>query len=363
MHKPGDAASPDGGPEMATGHPAVWSPGRRVVTSALMVTVLLLALFAVLTGVQTRTLTHVAGRSARQSDLYQRVRYWVGAEESLERKYRLEPSASILAQHAKAAGNVRMVLRAARDNSGPDEQERIDTLLQAHAEYVRAVNSALFPAVRTHDTVHVNSIDRTVSDPAFTRLEQQVDAEARAHRRASSAQLARLTRLQDTLAMLAPLVFLGGLGVLLSLWRVLQRHQRHADSANEATMARLRAEAITDPLTALGNHRAFQEGLGAALRLGALDHTPQTVARLDVDEFKVINDRGGHLHGGRAGFGRALISVLAQALAQPQLAALVAQGNIGIIESHHQQGHFFTVYAGAEGELGRGRERLGRQLL
>ncbi|GHF39993.1 diguanylate cyclase (GGDEF)-like protein [Deinococcus metalli] len=307
MQMPGGAASLDGGPE-TTHHPAVWSPGRRAVTAALMVTVLLLALFAVLSGVQTRTLTHAAGRSARQSDLYQKVRYWVGAEESLERKYRLEPSAAILAQHAKAADNVRMVLSAARNNSGPDEQARINALLSLHAEYVTTVNTALFPAVRTHDTAHVNNIDRIVSDPAFTRLEQRVDAEARVHRRASSAQFARLTRLQDTLAVLAPLVFLGGVGALLSLWRVLQRHQRLTDAANEATMTRLRAEAITDPLTALGNHRAFQEGLGAALRLGALDHTPLTVARLDVDEFKVINDRGGHLHGDRvlASVGRVL---------------------------------------------------------
>uniref|UniRef100_UPI002869B9A5 bifunctional diguanylate cyclase/phosphodiesterase n=1 Tax=Deinococcus sp. TaxID=47478 RepID=UPI002869B9A5 len=88
-----------------------------------------------------------------------------------------------------------------------------------------------------------------------------------------------------------------GMAILVFLWRIMQRHQRRLDDANETIMNRLRAEAITDPLTSLGNHRSFQEGLGAAIRLGMRDDTPLTLARLDLDEFKVINERGGHLHG------------------------------------------------------------------
>lgn len=264
---------------------------------ALLLTFLAMALFAVLTVLQTRFLTHDATRNVRQSDLYQKVRYWVGTEKSLERRYRLQPSAATEAQHAKAASNVMMVLQAAHDNSIHAEQVRLVALMELHEQYMTAVRSSLFPAVRTRDQQHVSNIDRVIVLPVFAQLEQRVDAEARAHRQQSSAQLARLNRLLDTLALLAPGVFLIGLGILMFLWRVLLNKQRVLDDAHEATLTRLRAESITDALTRLGNHRAFQEGLGAALRLGALDGTPLTLARLDLDEFKVINDRGGHLHG------------------------------------------------------------------
>ncbi|THF87674.1 EAL domain-containing protein [Deinococcus sp. KSM4-11] len=295
--EPGTAVPPQRGSAVDAALPSPQTKGRRVIPVALAVTFLAMALFAVLTALQSSTLTHAVSRSVRQSDLYQKARYWVGTEESLERKYRLEPGPDILAQHAKAGRTVLMVIRAAVTNSSPDERQGLDRLVSLHGQYVNAVHSALFPAVRTHDAVHVNNIDRIMVDPVFTQLETQLDAAARTHRVASRAQLARLIRLQDTLALLAPLVFLAGMGILVLLWRLMQRHQQRLDYATETTMNRLRAEAITDPLTALGNHRSFQEGLGAAIRLGALDGTALTLARLDLDEFKSINDRGGHLHG------------------------------------------------------------------
>lgn len=290
-------------PSLPCGHPVGWTrdgrwtQGRTTVIAALMLTFLVLALFAVLAVVQTRFLTHDATRTVRQSDLYQKVRYWVGTEKSLERRYRLQPSAATEAQHAKAASNVTMVLRAAHDNSAPAEQTRVTALMELHEQYMTAIRSSLFPAVRTRDQQHVSNIDRVMVLPVFAQLEQRIDAEARAHRQQASAQLAHLNRLLDTLAVLAPVVFVAGLGILVVLWRVLLRKQRVLDDAHETALNRLRAESITDPLTRLGNHRAFQEGLGAALRLGALDGTPLTLARLDLDEFKVVNDRGGHLHG------------------------------------------------------------------
>lgn len=53
--------------------------------------------------------------------------------------------------------------------------------------------------------------------------------------------------------------------------------------------------AKTDPLTGLGNHRAFHERLHEVLR--ELDGTALSLALLDVDGFKRVNDQLGH-HGG-----------------------------------------------------------------
>ena len=61
--------------------------------------------------------------------------------------------------------------------------------------------------------------------------------------------------------------------------------------------ARLAVEALTDPLTGLSNQRALQQRLAAELA-GAERHGRMlSVAMLDVDHFKEINDTGGHAVG------------------------------------------------------------------
>ena len=60
------------------------------------------------------------------------------------------------------------------------------------------------------------------------------------------------------------------------------------------------ADALADPLTGLGNHRAFQEELDrqvdAAQRYGA----PVSLVLIDLDDFKAINDTKGHAFGDEA---------------------------------------------------------------
>jgi diguanylate cyclase (GGDEF)-like protein len=58
--------------------------------------------------------------------------------------------------------------------------------------------------------------------------------------------------------------------------------------------AQLKAQARTDPLTGLANHRMLHERLAAETTRAARHGTPLSVAVLDVDHFKTINDTGGH---------------------------------------------------------------------
>ncbi len=66
------------------------------------------------------------------------------------------------------------------------------------------------------------------------------------------------------------------------------------------------AEALQDPLTALGNHRAFQEELDRQVEHAQRYGVPVALVLLDLDEFKAINDQSGHAQGDRtlADFGR-----------------------------------------------------------
>ncbi|HEY0344397.1 MAG TPA: diguanylate cyclase [Solirubrobacteraceae bacterium] len=63
--------------------------------------------------------------------------------------------------------------------------------------------------------------------------------------------------------------------------------------------ARLEALALTDGLTGALNHSAFRERLAAEIELAFRHGTPLSLALIDIDEFKVINDTFGHQVGDR----------------------------------------------------------------
>ena len=60
---------------------------------------------------------------------------------------------------------------------------------------------------------------------------------------------------------------------------------------------RARLDALRDPLTALGNHRAFQEELEGAVAEARSAGTGFALLYLDVDDLKGANDAGGHAAG------------------------------------------------------------------
>ncbi len=77
-----------------------------------------------------------------------------------------------------------------------------------------------------------------------------------------------------------------------------------------------------DPLTGLPNHRAFEETATAALERQRRNRQPMTLAFIDLDNFKEVNDHHGHKVGDR------LLEVLAQTLRQ-STRATDALGRLG----------------------------------
>jgi diguanylate cyclase (GGDEF)-like protein len=112
---------------------------------------------------------------------------------------------------------------------------------------------------------------------------------------------------RDGATVVLPTVAIAGLALVLgalTVWlarRVLEPAER-LDKARvilEDAYARARAESLRDSLTGLGNHRAFQEELerqwlNSTRRGGRL-----ALVVIDLDEFRRINDEGGHVGGDR----------------------------------------------------------------
>ena len=72
------------------------------------------------------------------------------------------------------------------------------------------------------------------------------------------------------------------------------------------------ADALRDPLTGLGNHRAFHEELARQVAGSLRYEVPLALLLIDLDEFKAINDSRGHAGGDRVlrGFGGLLAGSL-----------------------------------------------------
>lgn len=62
-------------------------------------------------------------------------------------------------------------------------------------------------------------------------------------------------------------------------------------------LERVRREATTDALTGVANRRAFDERLAQAMDKAGAEGTPLSLILMDIDLFKRVNDRHGHLVG------------------------------------------------------------------
>ena len=65
----------------------------------------------------------------------------------------------------------------------------------------------------------------------------------------------------------------------------------------EELQARLKLEAVHDPLTQLFNRRYLDSAMPGLIGSSERWNTPLTLALLDLDHFKRVNDRHGHLAG------------------------------------------------------------------
>jgi diguanylate cyclase (GGDEF)-like protein len=75
--------------------------------------------------------------------------------------------------------------------------------------------------------------------------------------------------------------------------------QGGASLENVALHERVQRQAVTDELTGLANHRAFQEALASEIERARRFETSVGLVLIDIDDFKRVNDTHGHQTGDR----------------------------------------------------------------
>jgi diguanylate cyclase (GGDEF)-like protein len=216
----------------------------------------------------------------------------VAAEESLERKYRLEPGPKVLARYEKAAGELVVALSTVERQGDAEDRAAAAQVLAAHDPYLASIRR-MFAAVDRGDTAEVLRIDADEVDPQFALIEQIVDHEAAHHHEHALRTLAALQALETFTARATPTVFLAGLVLVGFFVSVLRRVRAQLDDQRDRAVH----DSLHDALTGLPNRALLAARLGQALRAGRRDATTTGLLLIDLDRFKEVNDTLGHHFG------------------------------------------------------------------
>ncbi len=270
----------------------------RLTSIGLTTLLLALTAFSIWATVTTQQAANRTAVSEYLNDQYQQARFAVGAEESLERKYRLEPGPEPLANHTAAVASLDTDLRHIAQKGDDHDRAIVDHILKLNRLYL--VNTHLmFMAVDQHNTALATELDHNKIDPVFSDMQEQVNAEAISYRSEAIQRLAELSATQQLVFASTLIVFPIGLILLAGLLLVVQTLQRRIDEGTNAELSRLARAALTDNLTNLGNHRAYKEDLQHLFVTVSNSDKSIALAFIDIDELKLINETSGHLEGDR----------------------------------------------------------------
>jgi diguanylate cyclase (GGDEF)-like protein len=269
----------------------------RASAAVLVLALAGLAIFALTAQRRVSVKAKSAETANRLAGIYQDARFWVGQDESLERKYRVEPSRETLDLHEQSGDNlIADLTRIAVLDDTPAVRARVARLLSLHREYERST-ARMFAATRAGNRRLVEHLDQTITDPIFDAIQADVYGAAGLASREASSQSSTL-RKNEAGAFRAGLIAVGlAVGLVLSLLLVIRHYRRAGRGARAVELRRLSDLALTDPLTGLRNHRAFHEDIANELQRAARMKTPMTLVLLDVNDLKEVNDTRGHQAG------------------------------------------------------------------
>jgi diguanylate cyclase len=262
----------------------------QLVASACLVIVLVaLSAVAAWSAFATNAAANASTEDGRLAAAYNTARFDIGAEESLERKYRLEPIAEVRVQHLAAKTDLDAALATvSRDGTVADRAIASDVTAR-NATYLIAT-AQMFAATDRGDRTAATAIDHDFIDPIFTTMQTIVYAQAATHLHVATEAAKRLLRIESVARWATSLAV--GVGAVLILlfsrlrWQSTKAHRAQSDlNAHQATH---------DELTGLPNRALFAGLLESALTKARENQGTVAVVLLDLDRFKDINDTLGH---------------------------------------------------------------------
>ena len=264
----------------------------RLAGAGLVLVLLGVSAFAMWSSVATSSAVNSAVRANAVSDDFAQAAIAFVREESLERKYRLEPGPDIRDLFDIAAAELVASLERVRIDGSPGDRAVVNEVLIRHIGYLSGIDR-MFEAVDRGDTARSLELELNEVDPAFSAIESAVVKEASARHQVFLEQVARLNRLNTITRRLTPFVFISGLAVAAILASITRGHRRLL--VIERTRAVHRS--LHDDLTGLPNRTLLATRCERALHDDMQNSTCSALLLIDLDRFKEINDTFGHHYG------------------------------------------------------------------
>ena len=196
------------------------TPGRFAWIGLALVLAFLTA-FSLWVAVTSQAAGNAVRTASAVDDAYERALTAVADEESLERKYRLEPSQDVRSRYLASAAALESALEAARAAGTASDARLEANVLGLHSTYLLAIER-MFAAADAGDTARVLQIDGAEVDPLFAQIEELVTAAASRHHDAVAAELDNLGRTDTFMLAATPAILLLGF-VFLLLFRTAFR--------------------------------------------------------------------------------------------------------------------------------------------
>jgi diguanylate cyclase len=274
--------------------------GRADRTRALLATCGLVAVLltasgtAVWSAFSTNRLSDDAIASSMLADHYATAAAAVSAEESLERKYRLEPGPEVRRRYDTAVARLKAALAlVARDGTATDKAA-VAQVLEAHVPYLEAIER-MYAAVDRGDQASVLRIDSDEVDPRFDAIETLVTQASNQHHREAIQSLTQLKEREAFNARATPSGLAIGLALAGLLFNLLRKTRLQMARQSERAVH----ASLHDALTGLPNRTLLFDRFAQALRMGRRDGSSTGLLLIDLDRFKEVNDTMGHHCGDR----------------------------------------------------------------
>ena len=186
-------------------------------------------------------------------------------------------------------------IRNATEMASPELARRFETKTKLSHDRLVELDRRAFEAVRDHDTARARGI---IADPVYQYHQQIVaDGMARFADELMASIRADLHKIEVIeIGSMTGAIALAIVGAIVLWWR-LNASLIESDDAQTEAVQKIKRLAMNDVLTGLANRMSFRQSLQESIDGAKAQGTKLAVLMIDLDRFKPVNDRYGHLVG------------------------------------------------------------------